>query len=213
MTINIIGLCGYKRAGKDTAAAYLSAWGFKRLAFADKLYQEVAQAFNVSVELLGEHRTKETPLYALSLANCAQSDFVQLVLRLEGGAIDDNLHKPRSPRKIMQMWGTEFRRGLYRDDYWTSVVGEEIAKNPAQKYVITDVRFPNEAEMLKGLVGRQPRIIRILRKGQSGVADMHPSERMMDGYEEDVRLENIEGRPEVLQSALQDYLLTDSVLK
>jgi hypothetical protein len=33
----IIGLSGYARSGKDTAAAGMDMWGFKRVAFADKL--------------------------------------------------------------------------------------------------------------------------------------------------------------------------------
>src|SRR5690606_583210 len=41
----LIGLTGYAGAGKDTVATYLYGYGYARYAFADKLKEEVYEAF------------------------------------------------------------------------------------------------------------------------------------------------------------------------
>jgi hypothetical protein len=47
-----------------------------------------------------------------------------------------------SPRKAYQLFGTEFGREIIHKDIWTRV-------SPTMNVIITDIRFPNEAEWVK----------------------------------------------------------------
>jgi hypothetical protein len=76
----LIGLIAKKRAGKDTLAASLAQFGYQRIAFADKLYAEVADTYSTSVPHLNDPELKQTPQQLLALSNCADPRFVQVGL-------------------------------------------------------------------------------------------------------------------------------------
>lgn len=81
-------------------------------------------------------------------------------------------------RKILQGWGTDFRRELCGETYWIDKTREKIQKLPdGVLVVVPDVRFPNEAEMVDELGGKLWRV----ERGTSG-ADEHPSETAMDNF-------------------------------
>lgn len=147
----IIALTGPKGAGKDTVADYLVAvHGYMRLAFADAMRQEVSTAFNVPLQTLTERETKEHPMSALALNRCWDSGFVRAMQqRFEGTHLDT----PRSPRQIMQWWATEYRREQ-QPDYWLQRLMATLHKEhgPGQyRFAVTDLRFPNEAALLRDL--------------------------------------------------------------
>jgi hypothetical protein len=52
MKRKLIGLIGYARAGKDTAAAPLIANGWTRLAFADQLKEDIGKAIGMPVQAM-----------------------------------------------------------------------------------------------------------------------------------------------------------------
>jgi hypothetical protein len=164
LTLNaptIIGLTGPAGCGKDTVADLLRTHvRFQKVAFADQLRAEVCEAFGIEPLLLTHRPTKEEPHKALALANCADHGLAGAllhcsVLDAEDGTHAEILAKPRSPRQIMQWWGTEYRRSQ-ADGYWTGAVVARI--NDAIKYndlrhVITDVRFENEAQAVRNMGG------------------------------------------------------------
>jgi hypothetical protein len=188
----VVGLVGLRGSGKDTAAQFLVAQGWRRIAFADALYIEVAEAFGVTVEFLQRRDTKETPLPELSLVHCEDEMFVGCFLayedallakegRVESPAVQ--LTKPRSPREILQVWGTEYRRVMVSDDYWRDQVFKAITAHPDTNFVITDVRFPDEAKLVEnGLRGALGRIIRPALAGSTDKALLHASEVSMLDY-------------------------------
>ena len=55
--------------------------------------------------------------------------------------------KPEKVRRLLQHLGTDVGR-VYDPDIWIRHLGRAIDNNPFERIVITDVRFPNEAEML-----------------------------------------------------------------
>ena len=55
--------------------------------------------------------------------------------------------KPEKVRKLLQHLGTDVGRA-YDPDIWVRRLGNTINNNPFERIVITDVRFPNEAETL-----------------------------------------------------------------
>jgi Domain of unknown function (DUF1937) len=159
----IIALAGAAGAGKDTAADYLvSQYGFVKIAFADALREEAAAAFGVGIGQFLDRAKKDEPRYQFALSNCTDAAFVKVAIDL---AISNNpsftgtrdaaqniaLTAPRSPRQILQWWGTEYRRSQ-NDGYWLGGLSEKLDPLPeTQSVVITDCRFVNEVNFVKFL--------------------------------------------------------------
>jgi hypothetical protein len=188
----VAGLVGLRGAGKDTAATILVENGWRRVAFADALYLEVAEAFGVTLEFLQRRETKETPLEELRLLNCKDMLYVGRFLAIEEARLADAgasvpqielLCQPRSPREILQVWGTEYRRQLYNDDYWREQVHKVIQANPGTNFVVTDVRFPDEGKLIEQVLGgRLGRVVRPSLAGANDKSLLHSSEVAMLDY-------------------------------
>ena len=157
----IIGLAGPAGSGKDTVADLLRTHArFSKCAFADALRFEVCDAFGIEPLVLTHRPTKEEPHKALSIARCKDHAFAGRLLRsdvyrLFDGSIAEFLDAPRSPRQIMQWWGTEYRRAT-DGSYWTGQVVAHVnyqCKNHNTRHVITDVRFENEAQAVRNMGG------------------------------------------------------------
>ena len=93
-------------------------------------------------------------------------------------------------RLILQGWGTDFRRRMYDDSYWINKAMKllhtsSVVKDEADICVFTDVRFKNEASILKQIDGV---IVRVKREPSLG--DDHPSEIDMDDFKCDFELDN-----------------------
>ncbi len=106
----LIGILGLKGSGKDTAAEMLTGCGFTRMAFADALYAEASRSYEVTPHFLARRDTKEEPLERLALKHCLDAQFVGLFTADEARGqltVDQVLSTPRSPRWVLQQWGTE----------------------------------------------------------------------------------------------------------
>jgi hypothetical protein len=223
MMHRLVGLLGAKGAGKDTAATLLvQKLGFVRLGFADALYREVMEAFGVTMEFLSCRETKETPLAELALVYCKDANFVEIVERslsrlmlgrkVTGHERNAFRAAPRSPRWILQQWGTEYRRrSRYGwDSYWLDQVSDVIAASPEARFVITDVRFPNEADYVEqegGLLARVRRPVLEALEEQARLAGtvtaLHPSETELVARSVHTELINQEGDANSLARGLR----------
>ena len=174
----LIGITGKKKSGKDSFFKALQDHGGPRLvryAFGDDLKSEVAAACDCTVAQIEK---------------------------------DKRLFRP-----MLQWWGTDFRRNCYGDDYWVrkmertlGQVGSpsaESGETPGLRPVpvITDVRFLNEAALVKSKGGI---IIRVVG-GQSEAGDLHRSEVEMDQIQADHLIQNIGTLDDLAQSA-KDFL-------
>lgn len=160
---NLIGFVGRRRSGKDTAAQTLIQDGFIALKFADILKAMLRTFFDyvgedpALVERFIEGDLKETPLTFF------------------GG---------KSTRYAMQTLGTEWGRDLIWQNLW---VAATLARaKTLENVVISDVRFPNEADAIHAVGGK---LIRIFRGSQT-VTDTHPSETLIDGIDADYEITN-----------------------
>ena len=155
---HIIALTGYAGAGKDTVADLLVAHaGFTKLAFADALRAEVALAYGVPLEVFIDRAIKETPRPSLALRD-APAAFVGALLFAgvlpcsQSANYQAALEAPRSPRQVLQWWGTEYRR-KQDEGHWRSALAARINYRARhlddRHFVITDCRFENEADMVR----------------------------------------------------------------
>ena len=154
MPKRIVGVSGQPGHGKDTVADYLvSEFGFTKLAFAKILKDKARVEFGLTNEQLnGNLKEVDIPLYG------------------------------KSPRVIMQELGCYYRE-IYKD-FWVRAVLEEVNGN--KKYqnglVISDVRFPNEYNIIKQFGGK---VVEVFRPGHVGsTKTAHQAERSMDDISE-----------------------------
>jgi hypothetical protein len=168
-----IGLIGKKRSGKDTAALHLvHIRAYTRLAFADPL-KEMALSLDplipTGIDSHGRIYTRLSRLIADVGWEYAKDHYAEI-------------------RRILQRTGHTVRE--YDKDFWLRPMRQKL--NNAERWnvpvIITDVRYPNEAEMLRQ---RGFRLVRIVRpEPLSGYGDTHESETALDDYAADVTIHN-----------------------
>lgn len=97
--------------------------------------------------------------------------------------------KPPAVRKMLQLEGTENGRHLFGENVWvdTMYAWFEVLNNHwgIHKFVVPDVRFPNEVEAIKRLGGKVFRIyapLRVANNSLSAEARTHASETALDDY-------------------------------
>lgn len=169
----LIGLTGRPGAGKDEAALVLVRAGYKSIAFADALRIEIAQAWGVDMGLFSKRSTKEAATPQLQVNWCMNVKF-----HAWANHMGHDIFCPRSPRWAMQTWGT-WRRHI-NPAHWVQYVETWVRThraNGSSGLVITDVRLPNEAAMLRAFGGQ---LLRVHRPGLPALAAdtaQHESER------------------------------------
>lgn len=129
----IIGICGLIGSGKNTVADYLvEQHGFAAESFARSLKDAVAAVFGWDREMLE----------GLSEESRQWRDTVDPWWSNRLGMLD------LTPRFVLQYWGTQVLRGHFHDDIWIASL-ERRLESATKNVVITDLRFPNEFEMLR----------------------------------------------------------------
>lgn len=190
----IVGLHGLPRTGKDTLAAHLvEKYGFVRVAFADALYQEVSECFEVPVEQLQSDEWKSSPQDALMTWKAKDPEY-----RRTMKALGYDLFEPQTSRFHLQRFSTEYRRA--KDDmYWIRRAAYRLARiEDHTPIVVSDVRFYPESGMLAqhaASTDRQYTLIEIVREGT--VASNHSSDQRLDDAISTTII-NKHGEPELL---------------
>lgn len=172
--IALLGLTGKASAGKNSCATALSELGFTSIAFADAIRAEVASAWGIDERMLTERVTKETPLPGLAIARCNSNEFIEwAALQLL------DLHQMRSPRWVMQRWGTEFRL-TQNALHWINLLNQRIHRltgRGVNRIVITDVRTQDEAAFVKLMGGQLARVHRHDGTSMASDTGTHETER------------------------------------
>lgn len=154
----LIGLIGYKQSGKDTFADYLVCHhNFKKEAFAEPVKEVCRIMFHLKYEQMNDPILKET--------------------------IDERWGI--SPRQMMQKVGTDTIRHAWGDDFWIKNMGMRVGNHNDNSIVVSDVRFPNEAQWVKDNGGV---LIRIMDSREH--SDTHSSETLQASIKEDFLIFN-----------------------
>ena len=149
----LIGLTGHAGSGKDTVRNIMETEGFVGLAFADPIramVRELLTSNGIDDAYLDERALKETIIPELGV----------------------------SYRHMAQSLGTEWGRNLQKD-FWLRLAGAFLRDQTdagETHFVISDVRFTNEADWVKRQGGQ---IWRIHREGLASVRP-HVSESGVD---------------------------------
>ena len=172
----LIGFTGQARCGKDTAAKHLNN--------------------NYGI-----------PLYAFAqpIKQACRAVFGWGEEQVNGALKEDidplfNI----SPREAMQTLGTQWGRELINEDIWLKRAEHEMMINKA--LVITDVRFNNEAELIKSRGGI---VINITRKNKAQVLS-HKSENGIDSDLINYTIENNGTLIELYQAI--DFVINKNVM-
>jgi len=188
----IIGLIGYKQSGKTTVAEYLhKEHEFHSLNFKDGLITEMKDKLHDTLAQI-----------ALDSGYSSAGDD-QLA-----GANIDRLFKTKPPvmRALMQNYGTDVRRDdshtYWVDRYLQALEATEDDLGFQSNIVTDDVRFINEAEIVKAQGGI---LIRIIREDLP-VRDLHISETENEKIEEDFTIEAKTGEYEYIYRQVESIL-------
>lgn len=153
--VQIIGMSGYARSGKDTIGIKLTEYGYVRASFADYI-REALYTLNPFVS---DGRT------------------IKSVIDEFGWEGSKTTHP--EIRELLQRLGSEVGRELIEKDLWVNLTFKNLPDG--SKIVVTDCRFPNEAAIVKRLGGE---MWRVERPG-FGAANAHPSETALDTWKFD----------------------------
>lgn len=184
--------------GKDTVAAALTPHGFVTMAFADTIKASLSMAYGIPLRFLMERALKETALPGTQL----------------------------SPRRLMQLWGTEVGHSVVTSNPWLRRHQLRVAsamldlatiaeKNPERisatngiRVAVPDVRFPEEGAYVRKLGGF---VAWVSRPGQAAqgaaLSNGHSTEAGIPRHPTDLELVN-EGPLPVFQAAAMQAVLS-----
>jgi len=186
--MQIIGIAGKKRVGKDTVAGYITNYLEKRynklvlkIGFADPI-REIGYIFGWNWTQMFDKK--------------------------------DNIHEHWgiSWRTFVQQVGTDLFRNTWRTDAWIKLMEirlKDADSNFLDYLIISDVRFNNEAELIKNFNSNKASLPNVIIKidRDTGLVDNHESERGISKW--DYNLYNI-GSLEALK--LQCELFADTLI-
>lgn len=192
MQTKIIALSGWRGSGKDTVADHLvTKHGYSRVSFAALLKDEVSRMYNLPRHWLDDPIQKERIL----------TQFPIIPTDSFSGAVHDLLRAELAkgqgywtPRAILILEGS-VKRAVH-PNYWVSRAVEKIRNTSQNRFVITDMRYKSEADILKLML--DPTDLKASRFDVSTwrinrwhfVDTEDPSERDLDNYKFDQQIYN-----------------------
>lgn len=146
----VIGVVGYKSAGKDTFAEYMQTKRvYVKYAFATPLKKACQTLFLLSEQQLHDPIEKEV--------------------------IDSRWNL--SPRQMFQFLGTDVMRNQIHSDFWLQHFLHWYQNHKEQDIIVTDVRFQNEVDIIKQCGGIIIRINRQISQddhvSERGISELH----------------------------------------
>ena len=180
--------------------ADMNMWPFvKNYAFADELKRMSIELFDIPYECVyGTDEQKnqiQEHLRWENMPNVIDSEFYEAGIKNHyGNGIKDLFANkcvshddgPMTAREFMQFFGSEIMRKMY-GPVWINKTLRQISREQSAIAIISDVRFPNEAEAIKKAGGI---IVKLHRKQKT--KDLHQSELGVDLVDESIIDYNIQ---------------------
>jgi hypothetical protein len=127
----IVGIVGLINSGKSTVANILAEdHGFTKVSFADSLKDSVAAVFGWSRELLQ-----------------GDSDASRIWREQPDEYWSNVMQHEVTPRWVLQHLGTDVMRNHFHKNIWVHSLMKKL-NDPDKNYVISDVRFRNEVDVI-----------------------------------------------------------------
>lgn len=178
--MKVIGLTGFAKSGKSTAASILTSMGGQEVAFAKHLKDVCSLVFGVPRSHFDDQAFKELPFEFDRIIG--HKDIVDILSYFEVPArfVPESamLHYGRalkSPRHVAQYVGTEVLRTINQNIH-IDMAFKLNEGNKASFLVCSDVRFDNELRAVQDNGGL---VIGISRKAATpeDLVNLHPSEK------------------------------------
>ena len=221
--MTIIGIAGRKGHGKDTAANFLvDLQGFVNIKFASGIKQIATSFFHfayytaeqkdLSTEELFELTDGSRKEESLELLHAQgnnlfrqfmeeYNDLLEEIFVVDIRTLDVPEFKGTTSREFQQFIGTEVGRNLVGETVWTDAAIREA--NEYENVVISDVRFPNEVEVIQNEGGY---VYRIERPGVTDTGfSNHPSEALIDTLDVDGVISNDGTLRDLREQVIQLY--------
>ena len=157
----LIGITGLAHVGKDTFALYLKKHypQIEIESFAKPIKQIMMNYFGFTEEQVYNQELKEK----------------------------EDIFWNITPRKLMQLIGTDMVRQHFRYDVWVKVFEKKFLNNPNTFFTLADIRFDNEAQMI---IDNGGIIIKIDRDCKRIETSCHESEKGIDKNLIDITIDN-----------------------
>ena len=233
----IIGLGHKARRGKDTVAEYLAnEHGLGILHFSDALYEEcrmaqvryrtiLSEGIETSSLTIGTLATDDPPSVYMSndISKMPNGDIKNLFdkvvpwIQTKGEPLSMDKYSEEwifrgmleKDGRLLQWWGTEFRRRLHDDLYWINKVDDKIEeiKHEVPGVAIPDTRFRNEAAYVRNMDGGALwKVQRDKPLEDTGRDPNHISEIDLDNWSEwDTTINNNGGLDELYKKSETHY--------
>lgn len=200
--MKVIGLTGFAKSGKSTAAEILKQMGGQEVAFAKHLKDVCAVVFDINRRHFDDQSFKEVrfaqPVVLWPKNVCDILDYFEVAKRFYPEAmLKHKMVKLTSPRHVAQYVGTELLRSIDENIH----IKMAFKLNEGKKdgfLVCSDVRFENE---LKAVKDAQGVVFGISREAAqpADLVNLHPSEKEIPDL---IKLSTIVVRNE---SSIEDF--------
>lgn len=172
----IIGLSGYAKSGKDTVA---------------EMIQEIHPDKWEVKKFSGKLKVIASILTGIPAHQFEDQEFKSSMLGEEWWKNYGDFYHQTTVRDFLQILGTDAIRNGLHTNAWVNALMADYKPRKMDQYspsnwIITDCRFPNEAEAIKDRGGM---IVRVNRPGIAPV-NAHPSETALDNWDFDYRIAN-----------------------
>lgn len=157
----LVGLVGYAKSGKTTAAEVLVENGFTAIAYADKLKNTISKVTGLPREYMDDQSLKERPF---PLPYTLEWHIIDKLMQEYGMYANDYRYVTdgykraliTSPRQLMTVVGTDILRTCDDEIHIRST----LDSLPNGNVVITDIRFQNEFDAIANKGGVTIGIVR-----------------------------------------------------
>lgn len=203
--VNLIGISGKIGSGKDTVGKIIQLLTHKHH-YSDGLVLHFLKNTPASIDLshwaikkfAGKLKEVASALTGIPIYRFEDQEFKKQTLPAMWDypveVAPGQIHMaPMTVRELLQKLGTEAMRNGLHSDTWVNALMSEFIPYSARgseyeemvsKWIITDTRFPNEAQAIKKRGGVVIRINRDIGNGS------HPSETALDDYNFDYIIDN-----------------------